>query len=122
MEEAEESERSVSPPRHNRVMAALPQLNRVAATTQYWVTQFCKLKPPAFHGKLDLAEDWIMRLERNFEVMECLGNRKAQLAIYKLEGDADRWWKSIAASLRAPYCPVTWEKFLEKFNKQYLPP
>ena len=97
--ETEGSDQSRSTPRREREMATLHQPNRVARDTQYWVTQFCKLKPPAFRGKLDSAEDWLMRLDKIFEVLECPENRKAQLAIYKLEGDADRWWRSTAATL-----------------------
>ncbi|KAI9128268.1 hypothetical protein K1719_001261 [Acacia pycnantha] len=89
-EHEEESDRSRSPPRQGRIVR----------TTQYWVTQFCKLKPPTFRGKLDLAEDWLKRLEKIFKVIECPENRKAEPAIYRLEGDADRWWEVIATTLR----------------------
>ncbi|KAI9117718.1 hypothetical protein K1719_011884 [Acacia pycnantha] len=87
-------------------------------TTESWVNQFCKLKPPGFRGKNELAEDWLLSLEKIFEVIECPDNRKAQLAIYKLEGDAHRW-KSVSTT---PHNPVTWEMFPQQFNEQYFPP
>ena len=53
---------------------------------QPWVTKFCKHNPPIFEGSLNAqaAENWIMRLEKIFKVMNCPTGVKAQLAIYKL--------------------------------------
>ncbi|XP_028754094.1 uncharacterized protein LOC114713594 [Neltuma alba] len=90
---------------------------------QYWISKFCKHQPPSFMGKFDVqaAEDWVMKLEKIFRVMECSTERKAQMAIYKLEGDADRWWKNTELLLQARNVPLTWEVFKEKFNEKYFP-
>ncbi|XP_028763334.1 uncharacterized protein LOC114721642 [Neltuma alba] len=90
---------------------------------QYWISRFCKHQPPSFMGRFDVqaAEDWVMKLEKIFRVMECSTERKAQMAIYKLEGDADRWWKNTELLLQARNVPLTWEVFKEKFNEKYFP-
>ncbi|XP_028772091.1 uncharacterized protein LOC114729274 [Neltuma alba] len=90
---------------------------------QQWISKFCKHHPSEFLGKFDIqaAEDWLMKLEKIFKVMNCATEVKAQMAIYKLEGDADRWWKNTELMLLAHNIPLTWEIFQEKFNEKYFP-
>ncbi|XP_028799200.1 uncharacterized protein LOC114754583 [Neltuma alba] len=84
---------------------------------------FCKHNPPSFDGVFDVqvAEDWINRLEKIFKVLDCPIEWKAQMAIYKLEKDADRWWKNTELILDARNMRVTWEVFLEQFYEKYFP-
>ncbi|GKF00942.1 hypothetical protein Tco_0027865, partial [Tanacetum coccineum] len=51
------------------------------------------------------AENWIAHLEKIFEVLECTEIQQVRLAVYKLEGDARRWWKTLK--------DVEWEGFVE---------
>ena len=57
---------------------------------QQWMTRFCKHHPPVFDGTFDVqaAEEWINRLEKIFKVLDCPSEKKAQMAIYRLEKDA----------------------------------
>ncbi|XP_028804835.1 uncharacterized protein LOC114759761 [Neltuma alba] len=43
------------------------------------------------------------------------------MAIYKLEGEADRWWKNTEMILQENATPITWEVFKEHFNLKYFP-
>ncbi|XP_028799201.1 uncharacterized protein LOC114754584 [Neltuma alba] len=87
------------------------------------MTRFCKHNPPSFDGRFDVqaAEEWINRLEKIFKILDCSSERKAQMAIYKLEKDADRWWKNTEILLDARNTTVTWEVFLEQFYEKYFP-
>nr|GFC05134.1 hypothetical protein [Tanacetum cinerariifolium] len=40
------------------------------------------------------AENWIAHIEKIFEVLGCDDQFKAQLATYKLKGDAHSWWRA----------------------------
>ena len=40
------------------------------------------------------AEEWIRRIERIFEVMECRDERKVNIATFLLGGQALNWWNS----------------------------
>ncbi|XP_028799236.1 uncharacterized protein LOC114754604 [Neltuma alba] len=89
---------------------------------QQWMTRFYKHNPPSFDGTFDVqvAEEWINHLEKIFKVLYCLLERKAQMAIYKLEKDADRWWKNTEILLDTRNTTVTWEVFLEQFYEKYF--
>ncbi|XP_028801401.1 uncharacterized protein LOC114756624 [Neltuma alba] len=67
------------------------------------------------------AEDWINRLEKIFKVLDCLTKWRAQMAIYKVEKDADDWWKNTELILNVWNMKVTWEVFLEQFYEKYFP-
>ncbi|XP_028805649.1 uncharacterized protein LOC114760553 [Neltuma alba] len=43
------------------------------------------------------------------------------MAIYKLEGEANRWWKNTEMILQENATPITWEVFKEHFNLKYFP-
>jgi len=85
--------------------------------------RFCKHNPPVFEGMFDMqiAEDWISRLEKIFKVLDCPTETKAQMAIYQLEKDTDRWWKNTKLLLQARDILITWEVFLEQFYEKYFP-
>ena len=53
--------------------------------------------------------------------MECSSERKALMAIYELEGDANHWWNNTEIILEAQNILVTWEVFKERFNEKYFP-
>ncbi|XP_028768590.1 uncharacterized protein LOC114726188 [Neltuma alba] len=86
------------------------------------MTHFCKHNPPSFEGTFNVqaTEDWINLLEKIFKVLDCSSERKAQMVIYRLEKDADRWWKNTEILLDARNTRVTWEVFLEHFCEKYF--
>ena len=56
-----------------------------------------RLRAQEFQGTIDPMQmkNWIKRMERAFDVMECLGKRKMNIATFLLEGRALNWWTSI---------------------------
>ncbi|XP_028794264.1 uncharacterized protein LOC114749888 [Neltuma alba] len=88
-----------------------------------WIVKFGKHHPPAFEGTFDIqvAEDWINRLEKIFAILECPSKRKAHMVIYKLEGEANRWWRKKKLVLQANVTPITQEVSKEKFFLKYFP-
>ncbi|KAH0470179.1 hypothetical protein IEQ34_001737 [Dendrobium chrysotoxum] len=49
---------------------------------------FHKLKPPLFKGAVgpQAAEDWLLRIEKIFDSMQCPESRKVPLAVFLFEG------------------------------------
>ena len=87
---------------------------------------FLRLKPPHFQGVVEPreAEDWLLRLEKTFDGMQCPGNRKVPLAVFLLDGEAERWWsgqqkEKFGGRLNAE---ISWEEFAETFRDWFVPP
>ncbi|KAI0492154.1 hypothetical protein KFK09_019862 [Dendrobium nobile] len=87
---------------------------------------FHKLKPPLFKGAVgpQAAEDWIMRVEKIFDSMQCPGNRKVPLAVFMLESEAERWWigqqrEKFQGKTNAE---ITWDEFTAVFRMWFVPP
>ncbi|XP_074351813.1 uncharacterized protein LOC141690960 [Apium graveolens] len=72
-----------------------------------WLERFVKQKPDSFSTAptpID-AENWI----------------KVRLAVYKLEGDAQRWWRGVKATRGEQYTEaLEWQGFKEVFYEQYF--
>ncbi|XP_028547443.1 uncharacterized protein LOC110109806, partial [Dendrobium catenatum] len=87
---------------------------------------FHKLKPPLFKGAVgpQAAEDWIMRVEKIFDSMQCPGNRKVPLAVFLFEGEAERWW---IGQQREKFqgktnVEIIWDEFTAVFRMLFVPP
>ncbi|KAI0499809.1 hypothetical protein KFK09_018017 [Dendrobium nobile] len=87
---------------------------------------FHKLKPPLFKGAVgpQAAEDWIMRVEKIFDSMQCPGNRKVPLAVFMLESETERWWigqqrEKFQGKTNAE---ITWDEFTTVFRMWFVPP
>ena len=85
--------------------------------------QFEKLNPPLFNGEPDpmIAEKCVMRVEKIFQALGCSEEQKVVIAIFKLEGEAEHWWKMTKTGLEAKGKPLTWTNFLEAFYEKYFP-
>ena len=61
------------------------------------IEQFKKLSPPSFGGEPDpmVAEQWMMRMEKIFDVLNCPDDKKVPLATFMLEGEAEHWWRTM---------------------------
>ena len=55
---------------------------------------FKKLGPPYFSGTSDPteAENWILKMEKFFDVIDCSDEPKASYAAFMLDKEADNWW------------------------------
>ncbi|XP_023634332.1 uncharacterized protein LOC111829473 [Capsella rubella] len=79
------------------------------------------LNTPLFSGvanPLD-ANDWIKRLEKNFDFCKCPTELKMDIAVRFLAGDAIHWWQKVE---RVSYMKKTWTEFKKGFKMRYLPP
>nr|GFC66610.1 zinc finger, CCHC-type, retrotransposon Gag domain protein [Tanacetum cinerariifolium] len=91
-----------------------------------WIERFTKLKPLVFRSAATPAEaeDWIMHMEKLFQVLGCPYNFKTRLAAFKLEGDALSWWKAhlrtqVGGDAFVDTC--TWVAFRGIFYNKYFP-
>lgn len=85
--------------------------------------RFVKQKPESFHSAptpVD-AENWIVHLEKIFDALGCDEHQKVRLAVYKLEGDAQRWWRGVKATRGEEFTnTLAWQGFKEVFYEQYF--
>ena len=58
--------------------------------------KFLKRGPPEFTDTEDplVADDWIVRMEKIFRVLECTGPQRVQLAAYMFRSVAEDWWRT----------------------------
>ncbi|XP_070045517.1 uncharacterized protein [Nicotiana tomentosiformis] len=76
-----------------------------------------------FEGTTDptVAEQWLERMERVFEQLECTYAAKFKYVISLLQNDAYDWWVSVLNAKAKP--PVlTWDDFVKEFRAKYVPP
>ena len=58
--------------------------------------EFRKVKPPTFDGEIKTgqeAEAWLLGINKYFQVQDYLGNMKARVSIFNLNGRASIWWE-----------------------------
>ncbi|KAJ9536306.1 hypothetical protein OSB04_un000515 [Centaurea solstitialis] len=89
-----------------------------------WLERFHKQKPRTFTSAITPveAEDWISHLEKIFRVLGCSFRVRVELAAYKLEGDANRWWQAWKQSYGGDIVmeSLTWSGFKDIFYQQYF--
>ncbi|XP_028549050.1 uncharacterized protein LOC114579240 [Dendrobium catenatum] len=90
------------------------------------IQMFLRLKPPRFEGtvKPRAAEEWLRRLEKTFDSMQCSSDRKVPLAVFLLDDEAKRWWmgqqeEKFQGKLNSL---ISWEEFFEVFRSWFVPP
>ena len=74
------------------------------------IRQFNKLKPPKFSCGIDPlgSEEWLIRMENLFEVVDYPEGSKVRLATHQFEKEAEFWWSTV--KLRAGKPTLTWEQ------------
>ncbi|KAL8089625.1 hypothetical protein AgCh_039196, partial [Apium graveolens] len=83
--------------------------------------RFIKQRPNCFkEAKTPMdAVAWIDHMEKIFRVLNCSKREKARFGIYRLDGDASIWWKSVVASHAAGYeNTITWDVFKAQFDQR----
>ncbi|XP_020672656.1 uncharacterized protein LOC110092439 [Dendrobium catenatum] len=104
--------------------------NRVSAVRSEDVDKhlqmFLRLKPPRFEDTVEprATEDWLRRSEKTFDGMQCPPDRKVPLAVFLLDGEAERWWmgqqeEKFQGKLNSL---ITWEEFSEVFSSWFVSP
>ena len=67
----------------------MEKMQQKIADMRSTVTNFMELDPPSFKGTRDpvVAKAWIQRLEKLFEILQCMDKQKVELAVYIIEGE-----------------------------------
>ena len=103
----------------SEILNAIPiPVNPGAGEERAIATAFSKRKPMTFDGtgEPEIADDWIMDMERIFRSLQCTEPLKVTLATDTLKGNAQRWWvQEIGQGI-----PTTWDEFLVRFRKKYF--
>ncbi|TYJ98703.1 reverse transcriptase [Cucumis melo var. makuwa] len=88
----------------------------------YRIKRLKKLGATVFEGSTDPAdaENWLNMLEKCFDVMNCLEERKVRSATFLLQKEAEGWWKSILAR-RSDARALDWQTFRGIFEDKYYP-
>ena len=83
---------------------------------------FKKLGPPYFSGTSDPteAENWILKMEKFFDVIDRSEEQKASYAVFMLDKEANHWWL-MTKRLLEDQGPIIWRQFREAFYKKYFP-
>lgn len=86
--------------------------------------RFLKTTPPSFIGsdKPSDAEAWLLRMEKIFDILGCSETQKVSLATYKLEGDAEHWWRMAKQKYKGKENELVWSAFKKDFEDKYIPP
>ncbi|XP_022846659.1 uncharacterized protein LOC111369392 isoform X2 [Olea europaea var. sylvestris] len=81
-----------------------------------------KLGAKVFTGTADpaVAQAWMTKIERVFDVMGCSDDRKLCLATFLLEEGAYDWWQSVQSTYLDPSI-ITWTEFRRIFYDVYYP-
>ena len=84
---------------NNNVAANVPAVN-----PQFQgLAEFQTMQPPTFHGEYNptAVENWLIKIEKIFEVVVRTDDHKVTYATYMLVGKAKHWWRGALALLQA---------------------
>lgn len=87
------------------------------------VEKFRKRFPPEFHGMEDPtdADEWVVQMEKIYEVFKCTGRQQVQLAAHMFRGVAERWWKMVKNPYETVDDETAWKTFTKQFQKKFVP-
>lgn len=83
---------------------------------------FHRLKPPTFGGTTDplMIENWIIDMEKCFDIVKCSNTEKVAYATFMLREGAFDWWNAHRKSYPEGTI-LTWEIFKQAFYQKYFP-
>ena len=83
--------------------------------------EFRKIKLLTFDGvEEEVAEAWLINMNKYFQVYDDNNNLKARLAIYQLREKATLWWEELKNVWSIEDQDVTWDVFQQYFKDKYL--
>jgi hypothetical protein len=93
-----------------------PELERYSRC----LAQFQKMRPPSFAGATDpdVAETWVMGLEKIFDAIRCPKEYQVRLAVFTLTSEAEFWWRRVREQLASM---DDWEAFMGLFHRHFVP-
>ncbi|XP_020219782.1 uncharacterized protein LOC109802798 [Cajanus cajan] len=101
---------------------AVSNNNRVEIAPN-WLERFQRNNPPTFQGGYDpdVAINWLMEIEKIFNVMECPLTQKVRLATFMLTADAHFWWEGALQRMIDGGVQLNWDNFKRVFLEKYFP-
>jgi len=74
-----------------------------------------------YDGNYDLVvlKELVSGMDKIFTVVEVAKEKKVNIGIHYLTGEADIWWNTIKDKLVGP--EFTWSKFLDEYRAQVYP-
>ena len=99
------------PPVDNRVVDEIKQYEKLISMG---ATHFSGSTDPS------VADTWLRRLEKVFNVMRCSDEKKLDFAVYLLKEDVENWWNTVKQRFPNP-STLTWNDFQKEILTQYYP-
>ncbi|XP_020699671.1 uncharacterized protein LOC110111942 [Dendrobium catenatum] len=121
----------------NQMMAAVTHLiqhsqeqpqtsSRREPVVDKYLKIFQDMRPPLFTrvGEPVDVENWLLRVEKILEGMQCPDERRVTLATFALDGEVERWWRgqSLEKFRGRPDSQILWEDFVKVFRDWFIPP
>jgi len=79
------------------------------------------IKPPNYNGEAEeVADAWLINMNKYFQIYEYNENLRARLAIYQLQGKATLWCEEIKTFKEINEQGITREQFRRHFKDRYL--
>jgi len=68
------------------------------------VDRLAQCNPKVYDGNYDpvVLEEWVRGMEKNLTVVKVPEEKKVNIAMYYLSGEADIWWNAIKGGLVGP--------------------
>ncbi|KAJ0469949.1 putative retrotransposon gag domain-containing protein [Helianthus annuus] len=111
-----------SPPKAKNVK---DQITPPTVDIHKWLSRFQKQQPRSFSVAATPieAQNWIAHIEKIFEVLGVGDEFKTRLAAYKLEDNAQTWWRTVKHARGSDTFAATlpWDGFKTLFFQQYFP-
>ena len=84
--------------------------------------RFRKRGSKEFTGQEDplVADDWLRYTENIYEIFQCTGKQRVDLAASMFTGLANIWWKTIKAGYRTMPDAKVWANFKTQFSDKYV--
>ena len=103
----------------HRPMSRIPQRDRQRSVvdTQMKDLQRSKVKPFNGNGSSYVVIQWLIALDRVFDIQDFDTNVKARFSITNLELFGATWWTIKEKKMGINMKNVTWELFLENFDE-----
>nr|KYP67766.1 hypothetical protein KK1_024118 [Cajanus cajan] len=97
--------------------------NNRAGVAPNWLDQFQQNHPPTYKGgyDLDAAMNWLIEIEKIFNVMDCPLAQKVKLATFMLTADAHFWWEGALQRMIDGGVHLNWDNFKRVFLDKYFP-
>jgi len=83
--------------------------------------EFKKINPQIFNDESkEATKEWLVNINKYFEIYEYNDNLKDCLEIYQLQGKANLWLEEVEAVQWVDEQGTTWENFQQWFKNKYL--